>query len=330
MTLALKSKNRSTLARFLDTQAEESDEEALLETLIALRPDRLSTSDLLEIVEWIEDHSPAEFRLRVPHVSIFGTGGDQTVNISTPAAIIASHFVPVQKVGTHGVTSNYGSVDFVDSLLGRLATEPNPVLRERAWFAPGSRYLRLGDLGFPYRDCLRNARRRLWKLGIPDLYKVVFPFANYTDPAIQINGCGRPVYRDLYTALAVQTRRNVWIVHSELDIDELTPGKNELRFVNRGQIAESTVKFGTRCSSAEVRRELRERPTANEHVDLFLDLLRGQASPEFTETLCWNAALLVHARGSQTLFECVELIREYVREAKGSCARDSTHVCQPT
>ncbi|MCX6858099.1 MAG: hypothetical protein NTV80_24720 [Verrucomicrobia bacterium] len=185
------------IAEFLKTRRkpeegkEDQYEEDYFQALVALRPDQLSIDQIAEIVRWVEKTKIAQPDYG-HHVNIFGTGGDGTINVSSMAAIIASHFTRVVKVGTPGVTSLWGSYDFMEALrvfLEAQVSKNEPVHPFMKWGAE-SKYIALAELGFDYNSVLRKARKRLKEREdpIPDIYKVVFPFANYTNPQIQING----------------------------------------------------------------------------------------------------------------------------------------------
>lgn len=307
MLTDLTSTSPTVVDDFALTQSDVDNEEVLYRALVRLRPDRLSIDELMELVFWVEGRVPPREVPR-PHVAVFGTGGDQTVNISTPAAIIASRCVPVWKVGTHGVTSRYGSVDFLEALQRRLPRIRKTDIRRAAWFADGSGPISLGSLGFPYRASLRNARRRLWREGIPDVYKVVFPFANYTFPEVQINGCRDATYRKLFFQLACRTGRHVWTIASELNIDELAPGRNLVTRIRQGESSEQVVTFGNEWDPQQVRSALAEKRTADDHVELFLGVLAGTGDPVYRETVLWNAALIVQAGTALTLEQAYSMV----------------------
>ena len=89
----------------------------IYDSLVRLRPDKLNTNKLIELVKYIEKNS-YHHSLNTKHYNIFGTGGDRlkTINLSTIASIVASNFVNIYKVGTGAVTSNWGSAEFVHAL----------------------------------------------------------------------------------------------------------------------------------------------------------------------------------------------------------------------
>lgn len=277
------------LAQFRKTR-EAASEEACYRLLCSLRPDRLAAGELAEIIRYIESHKQVAGDFPQRHVNIFGTGGDGTINLSSMAAILASRFVPVVKMGTRAVTGNIGSSDFITELREREAT--SPALAQS--LAAGSfRFLRLSEAGFAYREELRQARRRLHRDGIPDLYKVVFPFANYTDPLIQINGAAKEIYFERFAELCHIMGRTACLVRSVAGVDELLPGKNRIAFFMGGvRCFDAEFLFLPEHMAESVNR-FREAGSLFAAVDGFVDLLDGRASPLIRDTILQNAALIL-------------------------------------
>ena len=278
------------LAQFRKTREATASEEDCYRLLCSLRPDRLAAAELAEIVRYIESHKQLVRDFPEQHVNIFGTGGDGTINLSSMAAILASRFVPVVKMGTRAVTGNIGSSDFVTELREREAT--SPALAQG--LAAGSfRFLRLSEAGFPYREELRQARRRIHRDGIPDLYKVVFPFANYTDPVVQINGAAKKIYFECFSELCALTGRTACLVRSTAGVDELLPGTNRIALFTGG-VRRFDDEFTMLPEYGQGRVEsFREARSLFAAVDLFVDLLEGKAAPLIRDTILQNAALVL-------------------------------------
>lgn len=276
------------LAQFRKTR-EAASEETYYRVLCSLRPDRLPAGDLAEIVRYIEANKQV-CESYPKHVNIFGTGGDGTINLSSMAAILASRFVPVVKMGTRAVTGNIGSSDFIAELR---QGEAGSASLARLLAAGNFRFLRLSEAGFAYREELRQARRRLHREGIPDLYKIVFPFANYTDPFVQINGAAKEIYFERFCELCAITGRTACIVRSEAGIDELLPGMNRIAFFAAGiRKFDSEFQLLSRYPADGVE-GFAESQSPHLAVELFLDLLDGKASPVLRDTVLQNAALVL-------------------------------------
>ncbi len=243
---------------------------------------------------------------------MFGTGGDGTINISSMSAILASHVTPIVKVGTPAVTSKFGSYDFFNALRVYHVASADSSGSSLMHFGPGSRYIPLADFGFPYNPILRLARRRLKAKGMPDIYKVVFPFANYTNPRIQLNGAATRTYFDIFDNLATTLNRSVCIVHSLHGIDEAMPGNNLVLFIAGNRRVQFEWQFRVGSANA-VRVAFAEKNTARQTVKLFAEIVRGRAPIIYKETIVANAALLVASRRMADSSSCD--FREFLRTA---------------
>lgn len=290
------------LAQFRKTR-EDASEDAYYRLLCSLRPDRLPAEGLAEIVRFIEANK--QVAVDFPrHVNIFGTGGDGTINLSSMSAILAARFVRVVKMGTRAVTGNIGSSDFVTELRRRESESPRlaETLGESRF-----KFLRLSEAGFAYREELRQARRRIHREGIPDLYKIVFPFANYTDPFLQVNGAAKELYFERFCELCELTKRTACIVRSAAGIDELLPGNNRVAYFSEGVRKFDAEFYLLPQHGAGTPDIFKEAASPRAAVDLFVDLLEGRAAPVLRDTVLQNAALVLAcvsvAEGSGTGFD---------------------------
>ena len=168
---------------------------------MSLDPSSLSISQLLEIVDWVEKSAKTPCNLP-DHVNIFGTGGDcsndifgKTLNISSLAATIASHFTTVIKLGTRGVTAKWGSADFFQTVAKFPQKTHFPFV-----FKPPSKFISLNELGFKYSENIILARRQVFQENRLDIFKVIFPFANLTHSYGQVNGIARVEYLEIYSS----------------------------------------------------------------------------------------------------------------------------------
>ncbi|WP_035608986.1 hypothetical protein [Haloferula sp. BvORR071] len=276
------------LAQFRKTREAASEEECY-RLLCALRPDQLAAEELAEIVRYIESHKQIDTDFP-RHVNIFGTGGDGTINLSSMAAILAARFIWVVKMGTRAVTGNIGSSDFMAGLSQHREGAP-----AFAKILAGGRFrfFRLSEAGFAYREELRQARRRIHREGIPDLYKIVFPFANYTNPLVQINGAAKEIYFARFSELCAALGRTACLVRSAVGVDELLPGKNRIAFFNSGvRHFDAEFLLLPEHETGGLDR-FREAGSPRAAVDLFLDLLEGRAAPFLRDTILQNAALIL-------------------------------------
>ncbi|QJE97352.1 hypothetical protein [Luteolibacter luteus] len=276
------------LSQFRKTR-EAASAEDYYQLLYSLRPDRLAAEELAEIILHIEANKQLS-RDFPKHVNIFGTGGDGTINLSSMSAIIAARFVPVVKMGTRAVTGNIGSSDFIAELRQRETASP---ALAKALAESSFKFLRLSEAGFAYRDELRQARRRIHHEGIPDLYKIVFPFANYTKPFLQINGAAKEIYFQRFSELCVLLNRTACIVRADAGIDEILPGNNRIAFFRDGA-RELDANFNLLPQhAAENMDAFHEAASPRDAVDLFVAMLEGRASPIIRDTVLQNAGLIL-------------------------------------
>jgi anthranilate phosphoribosyltransferase len=260
--------------------------------LQALRPDRLMIEEIAALVNWVEQHKQRCPRIDYPHVNVFGTGGDGTVNLSSIAMMIASRFVNIVKVGTPGVTSRYGSFDFFSALSSCRNSASSSVSKSHFRLPPSSQYIPLATFGYPYNNVLRQARRRLHVANIPDIYKIVFPFANYTNPTIQINGASTRLYFELLVKLAQHFKRNTCVIHSTLGIDEIMPGSNSLFLYSDGQCRAEIINLPS-IPRTLLMDLFHETESDTQSTRLLCELREGMAHPVFKETISMNAALYI-------------------------------------
>ncbi len=285
-------RSSTTLRLFLQTRRNNSEAE-YFKNLVALRPDGLAIAEIAEIVQWIESNNLQDTKFSYPHVNVFGTGGDGTINVSSIASIIASHLIPIVKVGTSAVTSRFGSSDFFAMLhREREDSQSSSSIDPRLQLGPQSDFLPLASLGFAYNPALRAARKRLHQQGIPDIYKIVFPFSDYTKPLIQINGASRRLYFDILVRLCERFKRSACVLYSEHQVDELAPGTNEL-FISSPTYSYHETCVLPRCSEEAFSSVLMENSSARQSIDLLTELIAKKANPLLKAIIAANAALYV-------------------------------------
>ncbi len=270
------------------------DENEAHEIICSLEPNYLSSSKLLEIVEWVEKSAKSS-NCFPNHVNIFGTGGDRskyifgkTLNISSLAAMIASQLTTIIKVGTRGVTAKWGSADFFQRIADLPKYKNYPFV-----FKSPSRFISLTELGFKYSHNIILARRRIFYENRLDIFKVVFPFANLTHSYGQVNGVATTEYMKIYSSLAAERPKSrILLINNEYDHDELFPGKNKLRFHFEGKIRE--IHLTIKPKSKDIEKLFQERDTITDQVMAAKNLLENHLTREpFLDILCINAATIV-------------------------------------
>jgi anthranilate phosphoribosyltransferase len=287
----------------LNTTRYSTDFSEIYESLNRLRPDKLSTATIIELVKYVE-RSPYKQLSKVKHYNSFGTGGDKfkTINISTIASIIASNFVSIYKVGTKAVTSNWGSSDFINSLCSNLHRLPYP-LRSKAFYQKGSGYFSLSDLGYPYSENLKKARLKLYQEDVPDIYKVIFPASNLTHSSGQVNGVYSSKYIDYFVDISIALQRNSLIVHSTNGVDEIAAGRNLLIRISNGKLTEGEVNLPNHDVGDSYTKFIAESADLNEHVSKFINILKGNCPQDVILTIAYNVACILNLERQDILLE---------------------------
>lgn len=284
---------------------ESSNVEEVYEALKRLRPGKLNTTRLIQLVRHVET-AAVHGHIKSRHYNIFGTGGDETktINFSTMVSIIASRFVSVWKVGTRAITSRWGSAEFIEFLK---IVQDNPkkypaystAVIEKTKYASGSGFISLQELGFSYSNILKDARKKLHEDGILDIYKVIFPIANLTNSDGQVNGIYSVAYLGYYIDICRIFKRNSLLVHSYKNIDELIAGKNLVIRLLDGQltdIAEVNVPniFVIYEKKETYNGFVAEAQEVETHLEKFIKILEGQCSDEIAWTVAYNVASILN------------------------------------
>lgn len=295
------------LADFKITR-ESSNVDEIYDALKRLRPNKLNTKKLLELISYIESFAAPCLKnssyyplVKSKHYNIFGTGGDdyKTINLSTIASIFASRFIPVLKVGTNAVTAKWGSAQFflfIQKLERLKASSLTNVIR-KIHYCKGSGFIPLKDLGFDYLPPLKQARVQLHQDGILDIYKVIFPISNFTNSHGQVNGVYSLAYLGYYIDICRQRANNSLIVYSYRNIDELIAGKNlAVRIVNGSVLLREVEVPQTLDQAAQqaYNEFIAESPEKlSHHVRKLIKLVDGDCLNDVIWTLAYNVAALL-------------------------------------
>ncbi|MBE9005200.1 hypothetical protein IQ259_09120 [Fortiea sp. LEGE XX443] len=119
----------------------------------------------------------------IPHDHAFGSGGDfiKTMHATTSASIIVTPLVTICKTGTTNVTSHHGSSQAMTEL-GYNHIQVNPIYIRQSLEKYNFAFVSLADLGFPYSDNLREARKHLWQQNLTEInYKYNPANNNWTE-----------------------------------------------------------------------------------------------------------------------------------------------------
>ncbi|MDZ8237610.1 MAG: hypothetical protein RMZ69_10635 [Nostoc sp. ChiQUE01a] len=108
----------------------------------------------------------------VPHDHAFGSGGDfiKTMHATTNACIIVAPIITICKTGTGNITSPHGSAQAMIEL-GYNHIQFNPLSLKELLVRYNFAFVSLANLGFPYSDKLREARKQLWQQNLMEIYR---------------------------------------------------------------------------------------------------------------------------------------------------------------
>ena len=307
----------------------------LLATLHRLSPGngRVGYKQVLRLTDTLRGRIRAELarrQLRIRprrHSDAFGSGGDfyKTGHATTYAAIVAAPATAICKTGTTNVTASHGSQEAIGTAGYRSrGFDPGQVedLIDRFGFA----YVSLSDLGYPYSDALRAARRDFWNealgplcarsipgtpgwrdvlrdSGIPiDIFKVISPNLQILEPARHFTGVYHASLIPYVLAIFLHLGTVGAIVHSYDGIDELSNASSEpdpeasvgiLIKVERDRVL--FAEYSPEC--LHLRRtglaDISELESAEQESLTFREILEGREVGPRRDFLAINAGLLL-------------------------------------
>ncbi len=185
----------------------------------------------------------------IPHDHAFGSGGDfiKTIHATTHASIIAAPILTICKTGTGNITSLHGSSQAMMELgYNHIQVSPSSVKELLANY--NFAFVSLADLGFPYSDKLKEARKKLWyqnlkkiqlrykptpynwqeilkKTDIPidiDIFKIVAPNAQVLNPVHHSTGVCHLAMIPYVLAIYLHLGSKGIIYHCYDGIDEIS------------------------------------------------------------------------------------------------------------
>lgn len=282
--------------------------EAEIEEILSkdLNPRRLFQNkqckyELYGLVKYLEQnhfHKTTERK----HYNTFGTGGDElkkkTINISTMAAILASHYddkIVVNKSGTLEVTSNVGSETFYNRLCHKLREKKNYNKYFNFNSKNDSKYVHLSTFRYEYTDQIRNVRNKLWKEGrYLDIFKVIFPISNLSNNSGQVNGVSKSEYLEFYNDIYKKLNKRGIIIYNERGSDEILEGNNKIFFhLKNGKIYEKDLNLNKTINddNLKIYWDYYSESTVDVHVDRFINLFK---QPDYILwTMAYNVALIL-------------------------------------
>jgi anthranilate phosphoribosyltransferase len=243
-------------------------------------------------------------------VDTAGTGGDgqNTMNVSTAAAIVASAAgAKVAKHGNRAVSSMCGSADILEAVGVKVDLSPDGVTRCIDEVGIGFMFAPI------FHPAMRYAATPRRDIGIRTVFNILGPLTNPANADAQVLGVADSKIGHLMAqSLALLGTQRAMVVHGNDGMDELSiTGATSIWELSHGEISSYTI------APEDVnmkRAELKDLQGGNleRNRDLFNSVLQGIPSPALDIVLLNAAATLVVAEEAKNLSVGVERAREAI------------------
>lgn len=241
-------------------------------------------------------------------VDTCGTGGDlaHTFNISTTAAVVvAACGVPVAKHGNRSVSSQCGSADVLEALGVNIHLEPQKV--EKCLEETGFGFM-FAPLFHPAMKHAIGPRR---EMGIRTVFNILGPLTNPAGAKRQVLG----VFSDALTETMAQVLGNLgsehaFVVHGEDGLDEITnTDRTKISELKNGKIDTYFI-TPEDLGFTKAKKEDLIGGTAEENVQMTIDILKGSKGPRRDITIMNAAAALIAGKKAKDITEAAEKAAE--------------------
>ena len=243
-------------------------------------------------------------------VDTAGTGGDgqNTMNVSTAAAIVASAAgAKVAKHGNRAVSSMCGSADILEAVGVKVDLSPDGVTRCIDEVGIGFMFAPI------FHPAMRYAATPRRDIGIRTVFNILGPLTNPANADAQVLGVADSKIGHLMAqSLALLGTQRAMVVHGNDGMDELSiTGATSIWELSHGEISSYTIV----PEDVNMKRaELKDLQGGNleRNRDLFNSVLQGIPSPALDIVLLNAAATLVVAEEAKNLSVGVERAREAI------------------
>lgn len=283
--------------------------------LVALRMKGESAEEIAGAVQAVRAKAS---RVEAPPgaIDVCGTGGDgkNLPNISTATAfVVAGCGVPVAKHGNRAVSSRSGSADVLAAL--GVNTQMSATLAAEALHDARICFL-LAPL---YHPAMRHVSPIRQELGTRTIFNIIGPLTNPARVTRQLIGVyNRELAEKMIMAADVAGLENLWVVHSEDGLDELSIADvTHVWALENGNIR----RFKVAPETAGIERGSLDELAggdAKDNARQIQNLLWGEVTPFRRIVLLNAAAALVVAGKAGSLAEGAELAAEAIEDG---CAR---------
>lgn len=244
-------------------------------------------------------------------IDVVGTGGDgkNTFNISTLACfVIAGAGINVSKHGNYAATSTSGSSNVLEYFGYNFS---NDIEKLKSDLDKGNFCFLHAPLFHPAMKHIAPVRRAL---KVPTFFNILGPMINPSSPKYQLLGVNNKEnfdhYKNVYKILDV----NYMIVRSTDGYDEVSLTADAVYADNKNEGSLAPSDFGFKKTAPE---KLFGGNTVEEAAGIFLNILRGNGTPEQNNTVVANAALGLKVYFQEKeLGECIEMATESLKSGK--------------
>jgi len=277
--------------------------------LVALRVKGETPDEIAGFAEAIREQALVVRPQRDDLVDVVGTGGDgqQTLNISTAAALLAAAAgAGVAKHGNRAVSSASGSADVLEALGFDVELPPERISRSIDELGFGFMFAPAHHPGFRHAAPVRR------ELATRTVFNVLGPLTNPAGARAQIVGVYDPaLVSTIAQALVRLDARRAFVVHGAHGVDELSPaGPNLVCEVVDGTVREREIDpldLGVaRCAPEDLRGG-----TPAENAAAIRAIFSGEEQGARRDAILLTAAGAIAAGGhADDLGDGLELARE--------------------
>ncbi len=291
-------------------KGEHSDAEfASFLTVFKMRP--LESEELAGFREAMAELSAKVDLTEYNGMDIVGTGGDgkNTFNISTLSCfIVAGAGVNITKHGNYAATSNSGSSNVLEFLGYQFS---NDIEKLKSDLDKGGFCFLHAPLFHPAMKHIAPVRRAL---KVPTFFNILGPMINPSSPKYQLLGVNNIEnfnhYKNVYQTLDVD-----FAIVNSLD------GYDEISLTDETHIASKTKEINLSPSDFGMKKIIPEKlfggNSVKDAAKIFIDILKGNGTPEQNNVVLANSALALHVvYPEKELLECVDMAKESLQSGK--------------
>lgn len=244
-------------------------------------------------------------------LDIVGTGGDgkNTFNISTTSAVvIAGAGYKVSKHGSYGVSSAVGSSNVLIEL-GYEPTSNGDTLR---------RQLEQANMCFLHAPLFHPAMKEVApvrkQLGMKTFFNMLGPLVNPLQPKYQVFGTFTLELARIYQYIMQETGRRFAIVYALDGYDEISLTNRFSLRTNEGEQLLGPEDLGKEAVEPQA---LYGGETPEEAAEIFLNVLKNEATREQKDVVVANAGLGIHCiKPGQSLADCMAEAAESIESGR--------------